>query len=155
MSSALEKAREYEKRIRFIQHLGVRTVALDDGHARVELDLKPELTNSFGTAHGGVIMTLLDVALCQAARTQHPDAPGIVTIDMATSFIAGGIVLVVLAIAGTWLYYAGFESSSWQATPGKKVLNLAVTDMYGARISFGRASGRFFSELLVKITTGR
>jgi len=31
------------------------------------------------------------VALCQAARTQHPDAPGIVTIDMATSFIAGGV----------------------------------------------------------------
>ena len=35
-------------------------------------------------------MTLLDVALCQAARTQHPDSAGIMTIDMATSFIAGG-----------------------------------------------------------------
>ena len=91
MTSALEKARQYEKRIKFIEHLGVKTVALDDGHARVELDLKPEFTNSFGTAHGGVIMTLLDVALCQAARTQHPDAPGIVTIGMATSFIAGGV----------------------------------------------------------------
>jgi uncharacterized protein (TIGR00369 family) len=91
MTSALEKARQYEKRIKFIEHLGVRTTALDDGHARVELELKPEFTNSFGTAHGGVIMTLLDVALCQAARTQHPDAPGIVTIDMATSFIAGGV----------------------------------------------------------------
>ena len=90
MTSALEKARQYKKGIKFIEHLGVHTVALDDGHARVELDLKPEFTNSFGTAHGGVIMTLLDVALCQAARTQHPDAPGIVTIDMATSFIAGG-----------------------------------------------------------------
>jgi uncharacterized protein (TIGR00369 family) len=90
MSSALEKARQYHKRIKFIEHLGVKTVALDDGHARVELELKPEFMNSFGTAHGGVIMTLLDVALCQAARTQHPDAPGIVTIDMATSFISGG-----------------------------------------------------------------
>jgi len=69
MTSALEKARQYEKRIKFIEHLGVKTVALDDGHARVELDLKPEFTNSFGTAHGGIIMTLLDVALCQAART--------------------------------------------------------------------------------------
>ncbi len=90
MSHALEKARQYHKRIAFIEHLGVKTVALDDGRARVELELRPELMNSFGTAHGGVIMTLLDVALCQAARTQHPDAPGIVTIDMATSFIAGG-----------------------------------------------------------------
>jgi len=90
MSQALEKARHYHKRIAFIQHLGVKTVALDDGRARIELELRPELMNSFGTAHGGVIMTLLDVALCQAARTQHPDAPGIVTIDMATSFISGG-----------------------------------------------------------------
>jgi len=91
MTSALEKARQYEKRIKFIEHLGIKTTALDDGHARVELELKPEFTNSFGTAHGGVIMTLLDVALCQAARTQHPEAPGIVTIDMATSFIAAGV----------------------------------------------------------------
>lgn len=90
MSQALEKARQYHKRIAFIEHLGVRTVALDDGRARIELDLKPEFMNSFGTAHGGVIMTLLDVAVCQAARTQHPEAPGIVTIDLATSFIAGG-----------------------------------------------------------------
>jgi len=59
--------------------------------------------------------------------------------------------LSVLAIVGSWLYYAGFESSSWQATPGKKVLNLAVTDMYGARISFGRASGRFFPKIVTEL----
>lgn len=90
MSHALEKARQYHRRIPFIEHLGVKTVALDDGRARLELELRPEYCNSFGTAHGGILMTLLDVALCQAARTQHPDAAGIVTIDMATSFIAGG-----------------------------------------------------------------
>jgi uncharacterized RDD family membrane protein YckC len=31
------------------------------------------------------------------------------------------------------------------------VLNLAVTDMYGARISFGRASGRFFSKIVTEL----
>jgi len=45
------------------------------------------------------------------------------------------------------LYYACFESSTWQGTPGKKVLNIAVTDLTGARISFGRASGRFFAKI--------
>jgi len=90
MSHAIEKARPVHRRIPFIEHLGIRTLALDDGRARLELELKAEYCNSFGTAHGGVLMTLLDVALCQAARTQHPDAAGIVTIDMATSFIAGG-----------------------------------------------------------------
>lgn len=47
-----------------------------------------------------------------------------------------------------WLYSASFESSSWEATPGKKMLGLAVTDIQGRRITFARASGRFFGKLL-------
>jgi uncharacterized protein (TIGR00369 family) len=90
MSEALEKARAYHRRIPFTEHLGIRVAELEDGRARLELALRTEHTNSFGTAHGGVLMTLLDVALCQAARTQHPDAPGIMTIDLAASFMAGG-----------------------------------------------------------------
>jgi uncharacterized RDD family membrane protein YckC len=50
-----------------------------------------------------------------------------------------------------WLYFAGFESSSWQATPGKKVLNLVVTDLSGARISFGRGTGRYFSKWVTQL----
>jgi uncharacterized RDD family membrane protein YckC len=40
------------------------------------------------------------------------------------------------------------ESSSWQATLGKKVLNLRVTDLYGAPVSFSRATGRHFGKLI-------
>ena len=60
-------------------------------------------------------------------------------------FIFGfvGIILIV-----SWLYYALSESSTWQATPGKKLLNLKVTDMDGQRLSFGRASGRFFGKMI-------
>ena len=47
-----------------------------------------------------------------------------------------------------WLYYALLESSSWQATLGKKALGLEVTDMQGMRISFGRATGRFFAKFI-------
>jgi uncharacterized RDD family membrane protein YckC len=47
-----------------------------------------------------------------------------------------------------WLYYAIFESSSWQATLGKKALGLEVTDLAGNRISFGRATGRFFAKII-------
>jgi len=54
-----------------------------------------------------------------------------------------GIVFLV-----SWLYYALSESSSWQATPGKKMLDLKVTDMSGQPISFGRASGRFFARII-------
>jgi len=50
-----------------------------------------------------------------------------------------------------WLYYALLESSAWQATLGKKALGLEVTDMQGMRISFGRATGRFFAKIISSI----
>jgi uncharacterized RDD family membrane protein YckC len=58
-------------------------------------------------------------------------------------FIAGAIVI-------SWLYFAMMESSERQATFGKAMLNLRVTDINGNRLSFGHASGRYFS----KIVTG-
>jgi len=56
--------------------------------------------------------------------------------------------LVLVALIGGWLYYAMLESSSWQATLGKRALGLYVTDMEGRRISFARASGRYFGKLV-------
>jgi uncharacterized RDD family membrane protein YckC len=47
-----------------------------------------------------------------------------------------------------WLYYAFLESSSWQGTIGKKLVGLRVTDMDGNRISFARATGRYFGMVL-------
>ena len=45
-------------------------------------------------------------------------------------------------------YFIGFEGSQMQATPGKKVLGLIVTDMQGGRISYPRAAGRYFGKIL-------
>jgi uncharacterized RDD family membrane protein YckC len=53
-----------------------------------------------------------------------------------------------LNLISLWLYYALFESSTWQATPGKRVLGLLVTDMQGRPITFARASARFFGKIL-------
>jgi uncharacterized protein (TIGR00369 family) len=90
MSSPLEFTREYQKKIPFVTHLKMVTETLGEGQARLSLPIEPHLTNSIGTVHGGVIMSLLDVAICTAARTLHPDSIGVVTIDMSTSFIGGG-----------------------------------------------------------------
>jgi uncharacterized protein (TIGR00369 family) len=86
----LQYTRDYQQRIPFIAHLGLVTEALGEGSARLWMPLPRHFTNSLGTAHGGVIMSLLDVALCTAARTLHPESVGVVTIDMSTSFIGGG-----------------------------------------------------------------
>ena len=37
------------------------------------------------------------------------------------------------------LYYAGFESAAMMASPGKRVVGLRVTDLYGKQLSLGRA----------------
>ncbi|WP_296719745.1 RDD family protein [Erythrobacter sp.] len=45
-------------------------------------------------------------------------------------------------------YFVGFESSAYQATPGKMALGLIVTDLDGRRISPLRALGRYFAKIL-------
>jgi len=60
-------------------------------------------------------------------------------------------MVVVFALAATilsWLYYASLESSARQATFGKSVMNLKVTDADGKPLTFGHASGRYFSKLI-------
>jgi uncharacterized protein (TIGR00369 family) len=86
----LEFTREYQKKIPFVSHLKILTEALGHGEARLSLPIESHLTNSFGTVHGGVILSLLDVALCTAARTLHPESAGVITIDLSTSFIGAG-----------------------------------------------------------------
>ncbi len=90
MKLDLEFTRNYQKKIPFVAHLNILTDSLGEGTATLSLPVEEHLKNSFGTVHGGVIMSLLDVALCTAARTLHPDSIGVVTIDMSTSFIGGG-----------------------------------------------------------------
>jgi uncharacterized RDD family membrane protein YckC len=57
-----------------------------------------------------------------------------------------------LSTVVSWLYEALLLSSPWQATVGKKLLGLRVTDEAGQRISFGRATGRHFAKYLSLIT---
>ena len=58
------------------------------------------------------------------------------------------IAAIALSVVGNWLYHAVMESSSFQATFGKKVLGMAVTDLAGQRISFAQATGRHFGKFL-------
>ncbi len=55
---------------------------------------------------------------------------------------------MALVFVGQWLYFALFEASALQATPGKRALGLKVVDESGHRIGFGRASGRYFGKIL-------
>ena len=54
----------------------------------------------------------------------------------------------IIGVAATWLYYAIMESSSKQATFGKLICGLKVTDLNGEGISFMRATGRHFAKII-------
>jgi uncharacterized RDD family membrane protein YckC len=64
------------------------------------------------------------------------------------AFVSLVLVIGGLALLGHWLYFAYLESGEKQATWGKQALGLYVTDLSGNRVSFARASGRFFAKLI-------
>ena len=60
--------------------------------------------------------------------------------------------LLLLFLMGNWVYFSVLESSAWRATIGKKILGLQVVDLAGHRLSFARASGRFFGKIVSSMT---
>jgi uncharacterized protein (TIGR00369 family) len=90
---------EFKVNIPFVHLLGMALQRMDPGEAEIHLQLREELTNSWGVAHGGVTMSLLDVVMAHAARSPHEAGsetqPGVVTIEMKTSFMRPGEGLLI------------------------------------------------------------
>ncbi|MDI9333946.1 MAG: PaaI family thioesterase [Cytophagales bacterium] len=72
--------------IPFVDLLGFELTQFAGGESVILYTPKPEHANSFAVAHGGVVMTLLDVTMATAARSVSPDT-GVVTIEMKTTFM--------------------------------------------------------------------
>jgi uncharacterized RDD family membrane protein YckC len=75
------------------------------------------------------------------------------TVDAALGPIVASLGMLIIVIP--WVYFAGFESSRSQATPGKVLMRAVVTDLDGNRVSFARATlrhfGKFISLLIIFI----
>ena len=81
---------EYWRRIPFAEHLGIHLIEITEARAVIELRRRPELLNSWGGAHGGVIMTMLDVVMSMAVRGHYRENTAVVTIDMSVGFMSAG-----------------------------------------------------------------
>jgi len=81
--------------IPFVELLGFELLRFERGEAEIAVQLRDGLTNSWGVAHGGVSMTLLDVVMAHAARSPGEDgvaeSSGVVTVEMKTSFLRPGL----------------------------------------------------------------
>lgn len=98
----MNPASAFRNDIPFIKDMGVEFVSAENGRAVVALDLAPRHLNSWSVAHGGVLMTLLDVAMAVAGRSLDPAAGGGITLEMTTSFLQpanAGTRLIVSAHA--------------------------------------------------------
>ncbi|MBL8361946.1 MAG: PaaI family thioesterase [Rubrivivax sp.] len=78
-------------RIPFVEELGLELWGFADGKAELRMDLAEAHLNSWEVAHGGVLMTMLDVAMAHAARSANSHDPahaiGVATIEMKTTFM--------------------------------------------------------------------
>ncbi len=79
-------AKGFGVEIPFVNLLGFDLTRFENGESTILYTPKPEHTNSFAVAHGGVVMTLLDVTMATAARSAQPES-GVVTIEMKTTFM--------------------------------------------------------------------
>jgi len=115
---------------------------------------------NFGQRFGAVVIDFIIVRIIQAIFEGvltllilgevdiFGQRPGPINDDDWLVIIIGGTFTILLY----WLYMAGFESSAKQATPGKQICGIIVTDMEGNRISFLRATGRQAPEYLSLFT---
>jgi uncharacterized protein (TIGR00369 family) len=92
-----------ERHVPFTAHLGIRVERAEAGEAVVSLALQPHMLNNHDAGHGGVLMTLLDIAMANAALSKIDYAREVVTVDMHVGFMAaasGRLVATGRAVGG-------------------------------------------------------
>jgi uncharacterized RDD family membrane protein YckC len=93
------------------------------------------------------LMEMFGVNITGADVTFDNEESGAMIFAMIGAFFLLGIA----AIGIGWLYSALMESSAGGATLGKMTVGIRVTDLNGNRISFGRASGRYFAKMISRL----
>ena len=102
----------------------------------------------------GIIASLIPAVIClplliwQAMRLSAPSAAEEVSASALIWFVLIYLLWSVLGFLSFWLYFAFLESGKHQATWGKRLLGIKVVGCQGERISFARATGRYFSKIL-------
>ncbi len=119
----------------FLKLLGVRCLRAELGEGEVVLALKPEHNNSWEVAHGGVLLTLMDVGMAVAARAADEAGRGVVTIELKANFMqaAEGIVRVA--------------ARTVHATPTLVFVEAKLYDERDRVCCMGSATFKYFKEL--------
>ena len=119
----------------FLKLLGVRCLRAELGEGEVVLALKPEHNNSWEVAHGGVLLTLMDVGMAVAARAADEAGRGVVTVELKANFMqaAQGVVRVA--------------TRTVHATPTLVFVEAKLYDERDRICCMGSATFKYFKEL--------
>jgi uncharacterized protein (TIGR00369 family) len=126
-----EHGRNIFGQVPFTRLLGARREFSEAGRARLVLDARPDLGNVIGAVHGGVVFTLMDVAMASAAVSVFDFTRTAVTLNMNSSFLEPGRGM--LTADGAVIHHD--DSVAW--------CRAAVTDAAGRVIAQAQASFRY------------
>lgn len=71
--------------IPFARHCNIEPLGTEPGICRLRVEVTPDLENNLGIAHGGLVMTMLDISMGIASRTLASGP--VMTVDMQTAFL--------------------------------------------------------------------
>ncbi|MDD0814065.1 PaaI family thioesterase [Curvibacter sp. HBC28] len=87
---AVHDPKQIFSQVPFMAWLQMRREFSEGGRARLSIDAREELGNVIGAVHGGVVVTLLDVAMASAAVSHRNFECTAVTLNLNTSFLGPG-----------------------------------------------------------------
>nr|WP_315463882.1 PaaI family thioesterase [uncultured Rhodoferax sp.] len=137
MSSVPGKALGFGVEIPFVTHLGFELTVMEGGRSEIRYTPQAEHLNSFNVTHGGAQMTLLDVTMASAARSETPEL-GVVTIEMKTSFMQPAVG--ALTAKGELLHRTAtmaFTQATVYDANGKACAHATGTFKYMKRLATG------------------
>lgn len=130
---------DFPRHIPFVQTLGFELLKFEDEEAEIAVEVRDDLCNSWMVAHGGLTMTLLDVAMAHAARApkagEAPRGQGCVTIEMKTSFMRPGLGRLIA------------KARLLQGTASLAFCEGSVFDAEGTRVAHATGTFKYLSGL--------
>jgi len=129
----------------FLKLLGVKLNKMSEGEGVVSLSIEEKHLNTWGTVHGGALLTLADAAMAIAARAGDPDDRSVVTIELKNMFmltptgsirVVGNIVQrsVTMAFCEAKVYDENNKVCCLATGTFKYFKKMASRDANGARV---------------------
>lgn len=112
----------------------------------------PELKITYATFGQRLGALIIDIIVCEVAEGIFQKISGVKNVFeyilLRQDIPASSITFAISTTIVDWLYFSLMESGRKQATLGKMAVGIKVTDLSGNRISFSKATARYFAKII-------